>query len=185
MVGDVQAAPTSIPRWNDTGKRLAQRSNANRRKLDDIVICRRRAADRYRAPLMELDLTNPKNEAVAVERERLLARTNNCQEISTFLVGCGKAGIVGQHERWNTRVGRTADRAMIALALLLQDRCAARHRSPTAGRSSRQRRPSHACPNAGQETKTTSSSAPTPGRRRDCPIRNRCRRGGRSSRTRI
>lgn len=62
-------------------------------KPDDIVICDRRAADRFRLPLIELDLTDPKNEPVQAERERLLARTNNCQEKSTFQVGCGKAGI--------------------------------------------------------------------------------------------
>jgi len=62
-------------------------------KPDDIVICDRRAADQFRLPLVDLDLDNPKNEPVPAERERLLARTNNCQEKSTFLVGCGKAGI--------------------------------------------------------------------------------------------
>lgn len=62
-------------------------------KPDDIVICDRRAADQFRLPLIELDLNNPKNEPVRAERERLLARTNNCQEKSTFLVGCGKVGI--------------------------------------------------------------------------------------------
>ena len=62
-------------------------------KPDDIVICDHRAADRFRLPLIELDLNNPKNEGVPAERERLFARTNNCQEKSTFLVGCGKAGV--------------------------------------------------------------------------------------------
>ena len=30
---------------------------------------------------------------IARQRERLLARTNNCREKSAFLVGCGAAGI--------------------------------------------------------------------------------------------
>ena len=60
---------------------------------DDVVVCGRRAADRFRLPLIELDLSDPKNEPVAAERDRRLARTNNCEEMSTFLVGCGKAGI--------------------------------------------------------------------------------------------
>ncbi len=60
---------------------------------DDIVICGRREADRYRAPLTVIDPNDPRNEAVPAERERLLARTNNCQEKSTFLVGCGAAGV--------------------------------------------------------------------------------------------
>ena len=60
---------------------------------DDIVICGRRDADRYRAPLTVIDPNDPRNESVAAERERLQAKTNNCQEKSTFLVGCGAAGI--------------------------------------------------------------------------------------------
>jgi hypothetical protein len=60
---------------------------------DDIVICGRREADRYRAPLTVIDPDDARNEGVPAERERLLARTNNCQEKSTFLVGCGAAGI--------------------------------------------------------------------------------------------
>ena len=62
-------------------------------KPDDIVICDRRAADRFRLPLIEFDPNDPKNESVRAERERLFARTNNCQEKMPFLVGCGKAGI--------------------------------------------------------------------------------------------
>ncbi|THD37891.1 MAG: hypothetical protein E7773_02625 [Sphingomonas sp.] len=62
-------------------------------KPDDIVICSRRATDRFRLPLIEFDPYDRKNEPVAVERDRLLARTNNCEEMSTFLVGCGKAGV--------------------------------------------------------------------------------------------
>lgn len=69
------------------------RIECNVGKPDDIVICDRRAADQFRLPLIELDLNDPKNEGVPAERERLFARTNNCQEKSTFLVGCGKAGI--------------------------------------------------------------------------------------------
>jgi hypothetical protein len=62
-------------------------------RLDDIVICGRRDADRYRVPFNMIDPNDPKNQTVAAERDRLLARTNNCQEKSTFLVGCGKAGV--------------------------------------------------------------------------------------------
>lgn len=62
-------------------------------QTDDIVICSRRAADRFRLPLIELDLDNPKNEGVPAERERLFARTTNCREKTPFLVGCGKVGV--------------------------------------------------------------------------------------------
>ena len=60
---------------------------------DDVLVCGRRAADQWRAPLIEIDPNDPKKEGVPAERERLFARTNNCQELSTFLVGCGKAGV--------------------------------------------------------------------------------------------
>ena len=56
---------------------------------DDVVVCGRRAADRFRAPLIEHDPGDPMYEGVPAERERLFARTNNCQEKSLFLVGCG------------------------------------------------------------------------------------------------
>jgi hypothetical protein len=45
------------------------------------------------APLTVIDPNDPRHEGVPAERERMLARTNNCQEKSTFLVGCGAAGV--------------------------------------------------------------------------------------------
>jgi hypothetical protein len=59
----------------------------------DITVCARRNADRYRLPLIEQDPGNPRTEDVPGERERLFARTSNCQEKSLFLVGCGKVGV--------------------------------------------------------------------------------------------
>src|SRR6202008_511485 len=53
----------------------------------DITVCARRTADRYRLPLIETDPGNPKTQDVMGERERLFARTSNCQEKSVFLVG--------------------------------------------------------------------------------------------------
>lgn len=89
----LQAVPDidmAMTRYRDRTRATIE-CGADRR--DDIVICDRRAADRFRLPLIEIDLNNRNNEPVAAERERLLARTNNCEELSTFLVGCGKAGI--------------------------------------------------------------------------------------------
>ena len=60
---------------------------------NDVTICGRRTADRYRVPLIEHDAGDPKHEAVMDERKRLLAPTSNCEEKSTFLVGCGAAGV--------------------------------------------------------------------------------------------
>ena len=59
----------------------------------EVTVCGRRTADRYRVPLIEIDRDNPANESVAAERERLLARTSNCREHSAFQVGCGMAGV--------------------------------------------------------------------------------------------
>ena len=89
----LQAAPdidVTMSRYRDQTRAAVECRTGKR---DDIVICDRRAADQFRLPLIEFDPNDPKNEGVPIERERLLARTNNCQEKSTFLVGCGKAGI--------------------------------------------------------------------------------------------
>jgi hypothetical protein len=65
------------------------------RDLDttDITVCGRRAADRYRLPLIEHTAGDPKYEGAPLARELLLARTSNCQEKTIFLVGCGKVGV--------------------------------------------------------------------------------------------
>jgi hypothetical protein len=60
---------------------------------DEVMVCGRRDADRYRVPLIERDPADPKNEGMPTERERMLARTTNCEEKSIFLIGCGKAGV--------------------------------------------------------------------------------------------
>jgi len=60
---------------------------------DDVVVCGRRAADRYRAPLVVHDPGDPAHEGVPNERERLFARTDNCEEKSIFLIGCGSVGV--------------------------------------------------------------------------------------------
>lgn len=72
---------------------------------DEVVVCGRRNADRYRVPLIEPDAGDPKHEGVPAERERLLARTNNCQEKSAFLVGCGKVGVTASVGANGAKVG--------------------------------------------------------------------------------
>ncbi len=59
----------------------------------EIVVCALRKADRYRVPFVGPEAGDPKHEPVPAQRERLLARTDNCTEKSTFLVGCGMAGV--------------------------------------------------------------------------------------------
>ena len=61
---------------------------------DEIAVCARRDADRYRVPLKVMpDPGDPKHEGVHDERERLQAKRNNCAEKSAFLVGCGHVGV--------------------------------------------------------------------------------------------
>jgi hypothetical protein len=59
----------------------------------DITVCGLRSADRYRVPFAIHEAGDPLWEPVGAERERYLARTSNCQEKSTFLVGCGSVGV--------------------------------------------------------------------------------------------
>ncbi|MCI1142375.1 hypothetical protein MOP88_08780 [Sphingomonas sp. WKB10] len=68
----------------------------------DITVCGRRRADRFRVPLIVHDAGDPRYEAVAVERDRLLHCTNPVEELSPFKVGGGMAGVT-----MNSRNGLT------------------------------------------------------------------------------
>jgi len=59
---------------------------------DEIVICGARDADRYRVPFVA-NPGDPRHEGVHEERERLLARTNPCQDMSLYQVNCGMSGV--------------------------------------------------------------------------------------------
>jgi hypothetical protein len=63
------------------------------RNATDVTVCGLRTADRFRVPFLAPDPGNPLHEPVAKERQRYLARTDNCKEKSTFLVGCGSFGL--------------------------------------------------------------------------------------------
>lgn len=63
------------------------------RDSTDITVCVLRTADRFRVPFLPPDPGNPLHEPVAKERQRYLARTDNCREKSLFLVGCGGFGL--------------------------------------------------------------------------------------------
>ena len=60
---------------------------------DEIVVCGRRDADRYRLPLIEYDAGDPRTETVMDQRERLQAKTVPCQQRGPYLVGCGMVGV--------------------------------------------------------------------------------------------
>lgn len=58
----------------------------------DITVCGRRAADRFRVPFTGYEPGDPRGETVAGERQRLLNKTNACQERRAIMVDCGFAG---------------------------------------------------------------------------------------------
>ena len=60
---------------------------------DTIIVCGRRAADKWRVPFVGLAQGDPKIADVYGERERWQHRTTPCQNLSTFLVGCGMVGV--------------------------------------------------------------------------------------------
>ena len=77
----VARAQVSGPRCQDEGPST------------DITVCGLRHADRYRVPFIVHEAGDPRYEAVAAERARLLARTTPLQDLSPFLVGGGMAGV--------------------------------------------------------------------------------------------
>lgn len=60
---------------------------------DEIVVCGRRDADRWRLPLIEYDVGDPRAETVMDQRERLQNKTTPCQARGPYLVGCGMVGV--------------------------------------------------------------------------------------------
>ncbi len=60
---------------------------------DDITVCGRRDADRYRVPLVVPTLGDPKLVNVPLERAKLVATESPCQTRGPFLVGCGAVGV--------------------------------------------------------------------------------------------
>jgi hypothetical protein len=75
-------------------ERMTTRPNCKRaRAANEIIVCGRRDADKYRVPLIVYDVGDPRAEGFWGERERLQNQTTPCQDNSTFLVGCGSVGI--------------------------------------------------------------------------------------------
>ena len=57
---------------------------------NEIVVCGRRRADRWRVPFILKETGDPTIQNVSAERNGLIATTTPCQDNSVFLVGCGK-----------------------------------------------------------------------------------------------
>lgn len=60
---------------------------------DEITVCGRREADRYRVPLIVPTPGDPKIVDVRAERARLIATESPCETRGPFLVGCGAVGV--------------------------------------------------------------------------------------------
>lgn len=61
---------------------------------DEIAVCGRREADRYRVPLVPAPTPgDPKARGVPEERARLVATENGCVRMSAMPYGCGMVGV--------------------------------------------------------------------------------------------
>lgn len=84
----------------DAARLMAEHRNLTRARIecrldtgsDDVVVCANRQADRWRVPFITPDAGDPKIIDVHGERERLIARPNNCAEIRLMAYGCGMFG---------------------------------------------------------------------------------------------
>ena len=70
-------------------------------KADEIMVCGRRDADRYRVPFVPAPTPgDPKARGVHEERSRLTATEVPCQQRGPYLIGCGMVGF-----KLSTRIG--------------------------------------------------------------------------------
>ena len=60
---------------------------------DEITVCGRREADRYRVPFVMPTPGDPKLVDVPLERARLIATESPCETRGPFLVGSGAVGV--------------------------------------------------------------------------------------------
>lgn len=75
-------------------ERVATRPNCKRaRAANEITVCGRREADRYRLPLVVYDVGDPRAEGLLDARARLQHKTVPCEDNGAFLVGCGSVGV--------------------------------------------------------------------------------------------
>ncbi len=75
------------------GEKTAVAVRCTRPAGEQIVVCGRRAADKWRVPFVGFAPGDPDTPDVMGERERWQNKTTPCQNLSVFLVGCGMAGV--------------------------------------------------------------------------------------------
>lgn len=63
---------------------------ATPRAGNEIIVCGRRRADRWRVPYLTKDEGDPSIQNVSAERNGLIPTSTPCQDRSIFLIGCGK-----------------------------------------------------------------------------------------------
>ena len=59
----------------------------------EIVVCGRRAADKWRVPMIQYDAGDPRAETVSGERNRLASAPKLKCGVGAILAGCGMAGV--------------------------------------------------------------------------------------------
>lgn len=92
LAAPANTAETSIERYHRLTA-AAVDCGAVASKADEILVCARRDADRYRLPLIIPDAGDPREEGVEAERVRLQHQTTPCQNYELFLVGCKGVGV--------------------------------------------------------------------------------------------
>jgi hypothetical protein len=60
---------------------------------NEITVCGRRAADKWRVPLVEYDAGDPRAETVSAERNRLASAPRMKCGVGAILANCGKVGV--------------------------------------------------------------------------------------------
>ncbi len=98
ILGLMAASPVFAGENEDVLARYAQKTSVVTRcttpQGDAIIVCGRRAADRWRVPYLNYDAGDPRAESVMGERERLQHKNSNpCANLSQFLIGCGMVGV--------------------------------------------------------------------------------------------
>jgi hypothetical protein len=92
VAAPVQAAePPAIEKYQAM-TRVEPRCSAPK-VSNEIVVCGRRRADRWRVPYLLKEAGDPSIQNVSAERNGLIPTTTPCQDRSIFLVGCGKVGL--------------------------------------------------------------------------------------------
>jgi hypothetical protein len=101
ILGGLIALSVAAPAYADSSsaalKRYADKTSVIVRCIrpagEQIVVCGRRAADKWRVPFIGYAAGDPDTPDVMGEREKWQHKTTPCQNLSVFLVGCGSVGV--------------------------------------------------------------------------------------------